>query len=86
MEKLNKGQVTWTELRKQYGSHVASAIAKIRKLNANLIPRCSKVDAQDRADLLRIDQKRKHALTEVAANYIKIYKQNCGGMKTKSAA
>lgn len=26
-----------------------------------------KIDAQDRADLLRIEQKRKHALTEIAA-------------------
>lgn len=67
MEKLTKGQVTWTELRKQYGSHVASAIAKIRKLNAEFDSEMSRIDAQDRADLLRIDSKRKHALTEVAA-------------------
>jgi len=67
MEKLTKGQVTWVELRKQYGSHVAGAIAKIRKLNSEFDSEMSKIDAQDRADLLRIDQKRKHALTEVAA-------------------
>ncbi|MBD2511321.1 hypothetical protein H6G91_29430 [Nostoc muscorum FACHB-395] len=67
MEKLTKGQVTWTELRKQYGSHVAGAIAKIRKLNSEFDSEMGKIDAQDRADLLRIDQKRKHALTEVAA-------------------
>ena len=67
MEKLTKGQVTWIELRKQYGSHVAGAIAKIRKLNSEFDSEMSKIDAQDRADLLRIDQKRKHALTEVAA-------------------
>lgn len=67
MEKLTKGQVTWTELRKQYGSHVATAIAKIRKLNSEFDSEMSRVDAQDRADLLRIDQKRKHALAEVAA-------------------
>jgi hypothetical protein len=62
MEKLTKGQVTWVELRKQYGSHVATAIAKIRKLNSEFDSEMSKIDAQDRADLLRIDQKRKHAL------------------------
>ncbi|MBE9002025.1 hypothetical protein IQ274_28440 [Nostoc sp. LEGE 12447] len=67
MEKLTKGQVTWVELRKQYGSHVATAIAKIRKLNSEFDSEMGKIDAQDRADLLRIDQKRKHALTEVAA-------------------
>ncbi len=67
MEKLTKGQVTWTELRKQYGSHVATAIAKIRKLNSEFDLEMGKIDAQDRADLLRIDQKRQHALTEVAA-------------------
>ena len=34
MGKIADGQVTWTELRKQFGSKVANAIAKIRKLNA----------------------------------------------------
>ncbi|WP_322743997.1 hypothetical protein, partial [Nostoc edaphicum] len=67
MEKLTKGQVTWVELRKQYGSHVAGAIAKIRKLNSEFDSEMSKIAAQDRADLLRIDQKRKHGLAEVAA-------------------
>ncbi|OUL26799.1 hypothetical protein BV378_12310 [Nostoc sp. RF31YmG] len=67
MEKLTQGQVTWTELRKQYGSQVASAIAKIRKLNAEFDAQMQRVDAQDRADLLRVEQKRQHALTEIAA-------------------
>jgi hypothetical protein len=67
MEKLTKGQVTWTELKKQYGSHVAGAVAKVRKLNSEFDLEMSKVDAQDRSDLLRIDQKRKHALTEIAS-------------------
>lgn len=67
MQKLADGQVTWTELRKQFGSKVANAIAKIRKLNAEFDAEMQKVDAQDRADLLRIEQKRKNALTEIAA-------------------
>ncbi|MDZ8239139.1 MAG: hypothetical protein RMZ69_18650 [Nostoc sp. ChiQUE01a] len=66
MQKLADGQVTWTELRKQFGSKVANAIAKIRKLNAEFDAEMQKVDAQDRADLLRIEQKRKNALTEIA--------------------
>ncbi|MBD2168627.1 hypothetical protein H6G04_30060 [Calothrix membranacea FACHB-236] len=66
MEKLTKGQVTWTELRKHYGSHVANAIAKIRKLNGEFDAEMQRIDAQDRSDMLRIDQKRKHALTEIA--------------------
>lgn len=67
MEKLADGQVTWTELRKQFGSKVANAIAKIRKLNGEFDGEMSRVDAQDRADLLRINQKRQTGLTEVAA-------------------
>jgi hypothetical protein len=66
MQKLADGQVTWTELRKQFSSKVANAIAKIRKLNAEFDAEMQKVDAQDRADLLRIEQKRKNALTEIA--------------------
>lgn len=66
MQKLADGQVTWTELRKQFGSKVANAIAKIRKINAEFDAEMQKVDAQDRADLLRIEQKRKNALTEIA--------------------
>ncbi|WP_265277749.1 hypothetical protein [Nostoc sp. KVJ3] len=56
MQKLADGQVTWTELRKQFGSKVANAIAKIRKINAEFDTEMQKVDAQDRADLLRIEQ------------------------------
>jgi hypothetical protein len=67
MEKLTLGQVTWTELRKQYGVQVASAIAKIRRLDAEFDSDISRIDAQDRADLLRLEEKRKHALIEVAA-------------------
>lgn len=67
MQKLADGQVTWTELRKQFGSKVANAIAKIRKLNGEFDAEMQKIDAQDRADLLRIEQKRKNALTLIAA-------------------
>jgi hypothetical protein len=67
MQKLADGQVTWTQLRKEFGSKVADAIAKIRKMNAEFDSKMQQVDAKDRADLLRIEQKRKNALTEIAA-------------------
>lgn len=67
MEKLADGQVTWTELRKKFGSKVAGAIAKIRKLNGEFDSDMSRIDAQDRADLLRINQKRQNGLAEIAA-------------------
>jgi hypothetical protein len=67
MQKLADGQVTWTELRKQFGSKVANAIAKIRKMNAEFDSQMQKIDAQDRSDMLRIEQKRQHALAEIAA-------------------
>ncbi|MBL1203119.1 MAG: hypothetical protein FWK04_29625 [Nostoc sp. GBBB01] len=67
MQKLADGQVTWTELRKQFGDKVANAIAKIRKMNAEFDAQMQRIDAQDRADLLRIEQKRKNALTEIAS-------------------
>ena len=66
MQKLSDGQVTWTELRKQFGSKVANAIAKIRKLNSEFDSDMTRIDAQDRADSLRIHTKREHALAEVA--------------------
>ncbi|MBD2437328.1 hypothetical protein H6G69_11030 [Nostoc sp. FACHB-110] len=66
LEKLNNGQVTWTELRKQYGNHVANAIAKIRKLNASFNADMELLDASDRAEMLRIEERRKNALNEVA--------------------
>lgn len=65
-EKLSEGQITWTELRKKYGVHIANAIAKIRKLNSEFDSEMSIIDAQDRADLTRIEQKRTTALTEIA--------------------
>jgi len=67
LQKLTSGQVTWTELRKQYGSHVANAINKIRVLNAQFDSEMQQLDALDRAELLKIDQKRQHGLTEIAA-------------------
>ncbi len=66
MEKIADGQVTWTQLRKHYGSKVANAIADIRKLNGEFDAEMNRIDAQDRADLLRIEQKRKHGLAEIA--------------------
>jgi hypothetical protein len=67
MQKVSEGQVEWTELRKKFGSTVAKSIAKIRKLNAEFGSEMETIDAQDRANLLKIEQKRNHAIAEVAA-------------------
>ena len=67
LQKVSEGQVEWTELRKKFGSTVAKSIAKIRKLNAEFGSEMETIDAQDRANLLKIEQKRKHAIAEVAA-------------------
>lgn len=66
MGKLADGQVTWTELRKQFGSKVANAIAKIRKLNAEFGSEMELLDAKDRATMLKIEDKRQKGLTEIA--------------------
>lgn len=67
MQKISEGQVEWTELRKKFGSTVAKSIAKIRKLNAEFGSEMETIDAQDRASMLKIEQKRKHAIAEIAA-------------------
>jgi hypothetical protein len=67
MQKLADGQVTWTELRKQFGSKVANAIAKIRKLNAEFGSEMELLDAKDRATMLKIENKRQNSLQEVAS-------------------
>jgi hypothetical protein len=66
MQKLADGQVTWTELRKQFGSKVANAIAKIRKLNAEFGSEMELLDAKDRATMLKVEAKRQNGLAEVA--------------------
>ena len=66
MQKLADGQVTWTELRKQFGSKVANAIAKIRKLNAEFGSEMELLDAKDRSAMLKIEAKRQNGLTEIA--------------------
>lgn len=66
MGKIADGQVTWTELRKQFGSKVANAIAKIRKLNAEFGSEMELLDAKDRATMLKIEDKRQNGLTEIA--------------------
>jgi hypothetical protein len=66
MQKLADGQVTWTELRKQFGSKVANAIAKIRKLNAEFGSEMELLDAKDRAAMLKIEARRQNGLTEIA--------------------
>jgi hypothetical protein len=66
MGKIADGQVTWTELRKQFGSKVANAIAKIRKLNAEFGSEMELLDAKDRSAMLKIEAKRQNGLTEIA--------------------
>jgi (p)ppGpp synthase/HD superfamily hydrolase len=66
MQKLADGQVTWTELRKQFGSKVANAIAKIRKLNTEFGSEMELLDAKDRATMLKVETKRQNGLTEIA--------------------
>ncbi|HEY9625795.1 MAG TPA: hypothetical protein V6C84_00700 [Coleofasciculaceae cyanobacterium] len=67
MQKVSEGQVEWTELRKKFSTTVAKSIAKIRKLNAEFGSEMERVDAQDRANMLKIEQKRQHAIAEIAA-------------------
>ncbi|PSB40007.1 hypothetical protein C7B69_00510 [filamentous cyanobacterium Phorm 46] len=67
MGKVADGQATWTELRKQFGSKVANAIAKIRKLNAEFGSEMELLDAKDRAAMLKIETKRQHGLAEIAS-------------------
>jgi (p)ppGpp synthase/HD superfamily hydrolase len=56
--KIADGQVTWTEIREKFGSKVANAIAKIRKLNAEFGSEMEQLDAKDRAAMLKIETKR----------------------------
>ncbi|WP_445173904.1 hypothetical protein [Microcoleus sp.] len=65
--KIADGQVTWTEIRKKFGSKVGNAIAKIRKLNAEFGSEMEQLDAKDRAAMLKIETKRQHGLAEIAA-------------------
>lgn len=67
MQKLADGQVTWTELRKQFGGKVANAIAKIRKLNAEFGSEMELLDAKDRASILSIEAKRQNGLAEIGS-------------------
>ena len=67
MGKIADGQVTWTELRKQFGSKVANAIAKIRKFNAEFGSEMELLDAKDRATMLKIEAKRQNGLAEIAS-------------------
>ena len=65
--KIADGQVTWTEIRKKFGSKVGNAIAKIRKLNAEFGSEMEQLDAKDRAAMLKIETKRQHGLAEIAS-------------------
>lgn len=66
MAKVADGQATWTELRKQFGSKVANAISKIRKLNAEFGSEMELLDAKDRSTMLKIEDKRQKGLAEIA--------------------
>jgi hypothetical protein len=66
MTKLADGQATWTEIKKQFGSKVANAIAKIRKLNAEFGSEMELLDARDRSTMLKIEDRRQKGLAEIA--------------------
>jgi hypothetical protein len=70
MGKIADGQVTWAEIRKKFGSKVANAITKIRKLNAEFGSSMEQLDARDRAAMLKIDTKRQHGLAEIASELV----------------
>jgi hypothetical protein len=70
LEKISDGQVKWTEIRKKFGSKVANAIAKIRKLNAEFGSEMEQLDAKDRATMLKIDDRRQHGLAEIASELV----------------
>jgi hypothetical protein len=70
LEKISDGQVRWTEIRKKFGSKVANAIAKIRKLNAEFGSEMEQLDAKDRATMLKIDDRRQHGLAEIASELV----------------
>ena len=70
LEKISDGQVKWTEIRKKFGSQVANAIAKIRKLNAEFGSEMEQLDAKDRATMLKIDDRRQHGLAEIASELV----------------
>lgn len=66
LEKISDGQVRWTEIRKKFGSKVANAIAKIRKLNAEFGSEMELLDAKDLSTMLKIEDKRQKGLAEIA--------------------
>ncbi|BAY95976.1 MULTISPECIES: hypothetical protein [unclassified Tolypothrix] len=68
LAKVNQGQVTWTDLRKQFSSKVAQGIAKIRQVNAQFDSEMAVLDARDRAAITKIEQKRRNTLTEIASD------------------
>lgn len=64
--KIADGQVKWTEIRKKFGFKVASAIAKIRKLNAEFGSEMELLDARDRSTMLKVEDRRQKGLAEIA--------------------
>jgi hypothetical protein len=81
--KIADGQVKWTEIRKKFGSKVANAIAKIRKLNAEFGSEMEQLDARDRAAMLKIETGRQHGLAEIASELVAIYRRNYGVTRTR---
>ena len=82
--KIADGQVTWTEIRKKFGSKVGNAIAKIRKLNAEFGAEMEQLDAKDRASMLKIETKRQHGLAEIASELTgDLQARACGDTRTR---
>jgi hypothetical protein len=84
--KLVDGQVTWTELRKQFGSKVASAITKIRKMNAEFGSEMELLDARDRSTMLKIEDRRQKRLAEIAHELTQDLQAQLWQHETKIAA
>ncbi len=62
---ISEGQVKYTELKAKYGNKIAESIRSIRKTNAEFDATMEAIDAQDKAAIAKIQQKRQHKLTEI---------------------
>lgn len=62
---ISQGQVKYTDMKAKYGSSIAEAIRSIRKTNAEFDATLEAIDAQDKATIAKIQQKRQHKLTEI---------------------
>lgn len=62
---ISEGQVKYTELKAKYGNKIAESIRSIRKTNAEFDATMETIDAQDKAAIAKIQQKRQHKLAEI---------------------